>query len=471
MIIPNYELIEKIGQSPQASIYKAYHKKNPGRLLVLKVLKTTFLSDYKKSQFQQKTEQLKILKDPFLIIPQSFEGIDGTYFITQEYFEGTTLDKYTTERNPISLEDFFTIACSLIRAVDKVHEAGIIHGGIKPHNILIDPDTLEIRLIDFFSTIDVRDVSHFIYDRNFIRDTLAYTSPEQTGRINHRVVFSSDIYSLGIVFYELLANYLPFNSDDPLEVIHSHLAEEASEVCKIRRDVPAVLSKIIARMMLKEPEKRYQSSNGLLSDMIRCRDEYLATGAIKDFSLESQVYTHRVTFISKMVGRDEEAEMVLEEYEKVTQGSFRSLFISGLSGIGKTRLIQELQKPIVKHRGYFTSGKFDVYQKNIPYSSLIQALRNLTRTFLTESNERVGGWKQKILQAVGQNGKVLTDVVPELEILIGRQPEVQALPPVEALNRFHDIFGVTPSSTANFISFPVSSWMKFSLAGATITTP
>jgi predicted ATPase len=142
-----------------------------------------------------------------------------------------------------------------------------------------------------------------------------------------------------------------------------------------------------------------------------------------------------------MVGRDQEADVILEEYNKAAQGSFRCLLISGLPGIGKTRLIQELQKPIVEHRGYFTSGKFDVYQKNIPYSSLIQAFRNLMRTFLTESDERVALWKEKITKVVGENGKVVTDVIPELEILVGPQPEVKPLPPVESRNRFHDLFG------------------------------
>ena len=134
----------------------------------------------------------------------------------------------------------------MVQALDKVHEAGIIHGGIKPHNILVNPETLEIRLIDFLSTLDVREVSHFIYDRTFIKDTLSYTSPEQTGRINHRVVFSSDMYSMGIVFYELLTGQTPFASDDPLEVIHSHLAEEAPQASQIREDIPLVLSTIIA---------------------------------------------------------------------------------------------------------------------------------------------------------------------------------------------------------------------------------
>lgn len=440
MIISNYEILEKIAEAPQAAIYKAYHKKNPDRLLVLKILKAGSLSEYKKAQFRQKIEHLKVLDDPSVITPASFGEKEGVCFITQDYFDGVTLDNLTGLLSRISLNDFFTISSRLARALEKSHDAGIIHGGVKPHNILVDTATLDVKLIDFFSAIDVRDVSHFIYDRSFVRDTLAYTSPEQTGRINHRVVFSSDLYSLGIVFYEILTGHLPFYSDDPLELIHAHLAKEAPKVHEANPNIPVALSKIISKLMFKQPEKRYQSSSALLADLNRCRDEFSAIGTIREFPLESSILTQRVTFISKMVGRDKEAEIILDEYEQVAKGSFRSLFISGLSGIGKTRLIQELQKPIVRHRGYFTSGKFDVYQKNIPYSSLIQALRNLMRTFLTESDERVALWKNKILKAVGKNGKVLTDVIPELEILIGPQPGVKQLPPVESLNRFHDLF-------------------------------
>jgi predicted ATPase/GAF domain-containing protein len=254
------------------------------------------------------------------------------------------------------------------------------------------------------------------------------------------VVTSSDLYSLGIVFYEFLTGRLPFVSGDPLALIHSHLAEEALAVHEVNPEIPLALSKIINKLLLKQPEKRYQSSKVLLADLARCRDEYEASGTIRSFPLEKSICEHRFTFISKMIGRDREAQIILKEYEAAATGEFRSLFISGVSGIGKTRLIQELQKPIVRHRGYFTSGKFDVYQKNIPYSSLIQAFRSLIRTFLTESDERVAEWKNKILTAVGKNGKLLTDVIPELEILIGPQPEVKQLPPVESLNRFHDLF-------------------------------
>lgn len=441
VLIPNYEIIQRLGESPQAIVYKAFHKKNPKEILVLKILKTGYLPEHQKMHFRQKIEQLKVLNAPMLLKPLFFEIIEDIQFITRNYFEGIPLDEWAAAKNKISLKDFFTISCLLAQALQKVHEAGVIHGGIKPHNILINQKSLDIRLVDFISSIDVREVSHFIYDSSFVEGTLAYTSPEQTGRINYRVGFSSDLYSLGIILYELLTRKLPFFSLDPLELIHSHLAEEAPYVSELNPEVPQILSKIIAKLVLKQPEKRYQSSSGLLADLIQCRNEYLAKGTIPEFPLGIYDYTRRVTFISKMVGRDNETKMILDEYDLVSKGSFRSLCISGLPGIGKTRLIQELQKPIVKHRGYFTSGKFDVYQKNIPYSALIQSLRNLIRTFLTESDERVEIWKHKILKTLGTNGKIIIDVIPELEILIGPQPEVKPLPPVESRNRFNDLFG------------------------------
>jgi serine/threonine protein kinase len=284
MIIPNYEIIEKIFEGPQATIYKSSHKKNPQRLLALKVMRRPFLSNYKKLQFQQKIEHLRVLNDPQLITPITFESKDGVSFISQDYFDGVSLDELIEKaHNGISLKDFFTIACSLARTLDKVHEAGIIHGAIKPHNILVDPATLDLRLIDFISTVDVQDASHFIYDPNFVKGTLPYTSPEQTGRINHRVVFSSDLYALGIIFYELLTGRLPFLSDDPLELIHSHLAAEAPKIHESKPDIPITLSKVIAKLMLKEPEKRYQDSYGLLADLPRCRDAYAAAGVIAEF--------------------------------------------------------------------------------------------------------------------------------------------------------------------------------------------
>lgn len=438
--IPGYHIAARLGESPQSVVYMGFRRTAPNRALSIKVFKTNVLSERQREHYRQKIEHLRVLRDPMLLAAEEFEVRDGVSFFIHEYFAGLPLDEWARRQPSVSLEAFFTIACQLAAGIDKVHDAGIIHGGIKPHNILIDPATLTVRLTGFLTPLDVRDISHFIYDPAFVRDTLAYTSPEQTGRIHHVVVFSSDIYSLGIVFYELLTRQLPFRSTDPLELIHQHLAEEAPQAHELAPEIPQTLGRIVTKMTLKQPEKRYQSGRGLLADLLRCRTEWEVGRSIGRFPLATQDRNRRVIFVSKMVGRDAETRAILDAYTPVTQGEFRSVIISGQPGIGKTRLIQELQQPIVRHRGYFASGKFDIYQKNTPYSSIIQALRNLIRTFLTESQERIALWQQRILEALGTNGRVLTDVIPELELLIGPQPEVPTLPPVEARNRFHNLF-------------------------------
>lgn len=439
--LQSYTLGAELGESLQSLVYMGYHKSHPDQPLVLKVLRLLSSWEDQSRHLRQKIERLKVLHDPRVCTPLALESDGAIQFIVQPWFSGQPLDTWAAQQQKLKLEDFFSIACTMADILQAVHDAGITHGGVKPHNILVQPGTLTLRLTDFITPLDIRDVSHFIYDPEFVRGTLAYTSPEQTGRINYRVDFSTDLYSLGIVLYELLTARLPFFSTDPLELIHSHLAEEAPKVYEINPDIPRQLGEIIAKLTLKQPEKRYQSAAGLLADLLRCRDEYAASGTISYFPVGMRDRTKRVIFISKMVGRQAESELIQSEYDEVIDGKFRSVFISGLSGIGKTRLIQELQKPLVRHRGYFTSGKFDQYQKNIPYSSLIQALRNLMRIFLTESDAQVAQWKSKILEAVGDNGRVITDVVPELEFIIGPQPEVAHLPPVEARNRFNNLFG------------------------------
>jgi predicted ATPase/signal transduction histidine kinase len=438
--IPHYRLLKQLGESLETFVFKAVSKQNANDFYILKLFKNPVHSENQKRYLRQKVERLKIIHDKRAITPIAFECFGDVQFILQPDFSSVSLNQWRGDKK-ISLDNFFKIASELAQIINVIHDVGIIHGGIKPHNILIHPQTLAVYVSDFITPIDIREISHFIYDQDFVVNTLAYTSPEQTGRINHRVDFSTDMYSLGIVFYELLTGQLPFKSTDPLELIHSHLAQEAPPVHHIEKSLPPILSEIITKMCLKEPEKRYQSGLGLYADLHRCADEYARSKHISPFKIGMQDHLRRVIFISKMVGRDKETQTVLQQYDLVTHGGFAAVFISGLPGIGKTRLIQELQRPLVENRGYFTSGKFDQYQKNIPYSSMLQALRNLIRTLLTESDARVEFWKDRILETLGTQGRVICEVIPELNVLIGQQPECAILPPIEARNRFNNLFG------------------------------
>jgi len=441
--IPYYTLLESVGESLNSCVYKAVAKDNPDGFFIIKILKHPILNENKLRYLEQKVERLKIIHDPSVITADSFNNYHNIQFIVRRYFSGITLKSFIQQQNtPLALKDFFHIASQLSLAIQSIHEAGIIHGGIRPNNILIQAKTHTIRIVDFLNPIDIQETSHFIYAPLFVTGTLAYISPEQTGRINSRVEFPTDIYSLGIIFYQLLTGKLPFTSTDPLELIHSHLAETAPSVHQVNANIPEIISQIIRKMCIKEPEKRYQTGIGLYTDIQKCATQYHAKQSLELFTLGLHDHTHRVIFISKMVGRAYETQCIFDKYTQVVaEKSFQSAFISGLPGIGKTRLIQELQQPLIKNKSYFTSGKFDQYQKNIPYSSLIQACRNIIRTFLTESDESVSDWKAHILSALGTQAKVITDVLPELVILLGEQDEVAPLPPVESRNRFNHLFG------------------------------
>jgi len=357
----------------------------------------------------------------------------------KKYSEGVSLGKWMKSRGRTDLPDFFKISCAIATIVKNMHEAGSLHGGIKPENILIEPETLDIRLIDPVRVVDSSEISRYIHDDNFRINTLCYIAPEQTGRIKQPIDYPTDLYSLGIIFYELLNGAPSFESEDPLAVIHSHLAEIPNHLSTLNPDIPEMIGNIVAGLMFKEPEKRYQTGAGLLRDLIQCRDEYLRNGEILSFPLGLSDYSGKIAVSSIMVGREKQKELLLEEYSLSCSGNFRAVLISGLPGIGKTRLVRELEIFIASGRGYFTSGKFDQYQKNVPYSTLIQAFRELMDVFLTEAADRIEYWKKTITNALEPNGKLITNLIPALELIIDVQPKVADLPPTESKSRFNDL--------------------------------
>ena len=436
-IIQGYRTIEKLGESLFAEVFKVHPKDEPEHFLVLKRLKKRAGSEGQTGFLRIQVDSLKGFDLQGVITPLNFSSKRERPFFVQKWFDGKTLSDWRKTGPEMDSPAFFKIACSLAQIVGEIHKAGFFHGGIKPNNILINPDTLSLRLIDLVRVFNINEISHFIYDEGFLTSTLPYISPEQTGRIRYDVSYGIDFYSMGAVLYELLYGNPPFTSNDPLEVIHSHLAQEPP-FPKMDRDIPEVVKDIIARLLEKDPERRYQTGEGLAYDLRRCKREYRNTGEIVLFAIGLMDHASRIHIPSIMVGREREKELLLKEHAVVCSGSFRSALISGLPGIGKTRLIQELQGPIIANHGYFVSGKFDQYQENVPYSTLIQAFSELMRLYLTEERKRIEYWKETIRSAVGQNGKLLTDLIAELELIIGVQPQVVALPPAEAKNRFND---------------------------------
>ncbi|MBC8246110.1 MAG: AAA family ATPase, partial [Deltaproteobacteria bacterium] len=310
-----------------------------------------------------------------------------------------------------------------------MHASGGFHGDIRPEHITQRGDQAEINLID-----PGAETSSFAPAR------LPYISPEQTGRMNRVVDYPTDLYSLGVVFYEILIGEPPFLSEDLLEMIHSHIAKRATPPHERRADVPELISAIVMRLLEKNAEERYQSAFGLQYDLKKCVGLLTESGTIEAFELGESDYTGIFRIPQKLYGRETEINTLLNSFDRISEGGKELLLVAGYSGVGKSALVHEVHKPITGKWGYFIEGKFDQYQRNIPYFAWGQAFGGLMNQLLMESEIDLALWKKRILDAVGPNGKVLTDVIPNLELIIGPQPEVPELGGQETRNRFHYIF-------------------------------
>jgi len=280
-----------------------------------------------------------------------------------------------------------------------------------------------------------------------LEGTLAYMSPEQTGRMNRAIDYRTDLYSLGVTFYEMLTGILPFQATEPLELVHCHIAKQPLPPRQLNPEIPQAVSEIVMKLLSKTAEDRYQSAYGLKADLEQCLDLLQATGHSQaeprneeNFILGQQDLFSQFLIPQKLYGREEEVVTLMDAFERVSQGKTEMMLVSGYSGIGKSSLVNEVHKPIVGARGYFISGKFDQFKRNIPYSSLIQAFQSLLRQLLTESSENLATWKSKLLEAFASNGRVIIDVIPEVELIVGKQPDVTSLGPTESQNRFNRVF-------------------------------
>lgn len=310
-------------------------------------------------------------------------------------------------------------AClSLTAALRQVHSRTELHHAICPANVRINDD----------GSIELR------YGADM---PLAYISPEQTGRMNRGVDYRSDYYSLGVVFYELFTAHLPFESDNVIEMVHSHIAKRAVPPIQLNPEIPKPLSDIVMKLLAKNAEDRYQSLDGLWADLQSCQSALLESGLIASFELGRKDICDRLQIPQKLYGRESQVAQMINAFHHSATGSAELLLITGYSGIGKSSLVNELQKPVVAKRGYFVTGKFDQFRRDIPYHAIAQTFRDLVRQILSESESQIAEWRVKILQALGPNGQLMIDAVPDLEFIIGKQPEVLRMGPTESQNRFN----------------------------------
>jgi serine/threonine protein kinase len=372
-------------------------------------------------------------------LPVELTHHNGRITLVLEDRGGAPLDRLLGR--PLEVSHFLRIAIPLVGVLRRVHARGLIHRDVKPANILVDAAGGGVWLTGFGIASRLPRERQAPAPPEVIAGTLAYMAPEQTGRMNRSVDSRSDLYALGITFYEMLTGQLPFTAADPMEWVHCHIARQPMPPDEQVAGVPGALSAIVMKLLAKTGEERYQTAAGVGADLRRCLAEWESHGRIELFPLGAHDVSDRLLIPEKLYGREPEIETLIASFDRVVDTSTVELvLVSGYSGIGKSSVVNELHKALVPPRGLFASGKFDQYKRDIPYATLGQAFRSLIRSLLTQNEKGLGRWRDCLLEALGPNGELIVNLVPELELVIGKQPPVPDLPPQDAKNRFKMVF-------------------------------
>lgn len=453
----NYVILENLHRGTSFEVFRGLRISDNRPIIIKRIFSET-----------PSYEDLYKLKNEFTILSsQNLNGAVNAIELLDErtlFLEdtgGISLKAYCNQ-NRISILNFFSIAIQICNCLNEIHKCNIIHKDIKPSNIIINPETNEIKLTDFgIATILTQE---FISLNNRLEGTIEYISPEQTGRTGLALDYRTDLYSLGVTFYELLANRLPFESNDLNQIIHFHLAQTPNSILKYNSKIPTALSFIVSKLLAKSPEQRYQGAEGLRLDLEELFSYVENSGdnlsAIEELTNKNNFYpgkndfSEKFSIPQKLYGRQKEIEILKETFEKnsstdlfqisnaeESQNRIALQLVCGYSGIGKTSLIKELNQSILEKNGFFITGKFEQFQRNVPFFAIAQAFKELINQILVKEEIQLERWKDELQYALGSVGQVIIDVIPEVEILIGKQKEVSEIPPDQAVNRFYYVFG------------------------------
>jgi PAS domain S-box-containing protein len=440
LTIPGYDITEIIDETENRTVCRAKSQKTQ-HSVILKVLRAEYSTLEQISRIKHEYQTTKYLNLDGVVKVYDLKSFQNYLVLVAEDFGGISLREFISinnnnNNNGFAIDTFLAIAVQLAKALVSLHTNKVIHKDIKPSNIIINSQTGEVKITDFSIASRLsQQTTQLIYTTD-LEGTLAYMSPEQTGRMNKCIDYRTDFYSLGVTFYELLTGKLPFNSEEPLEIVYGHLAQIPINVQQLNSSIPNAIAAIIAKLMAKNTEDRYQCASGLLVDLQQCLDEYQAAYSISDFQPGECDRKSQLNIPQKLYGRDSEIQQLSQAFARVSQGSCELVQIRGYSGVGKSLLVNHILPKLTYQRGYFVCGKFDQYQDNIPLSALSQVFRNLILQIFTESLQRLEMWKDKLLKNLNGNAQVIINVIPELELLIGKQPSLPKLSPTQELNRY-----------------------------------
>ncbi|MCB2185502.1 MAG: AAA family ATPase [Deltaproteobacteria bacterium] len=430
--------IRKIYDSSKTIVFRAT-RATDSLPVILKTIKAPLLDNDRISRFEQAYQIISSLVTEGVIKCYGLERHGQKPVLILEDIGADSLDRLMSKQR-LDVALALRLAIRIAAVLARIHSRLVIHKDINPANIIWNPANDEFRIIDFDIASFAARQKIALIPPDYLEGTLSYISPEQTGRMNRVLDYRTDYYSLGATLYEMLTGVPPFQAQDSMELLHCHLAVKPIPPHERTPGLAPILSEIVLKLMSKNPEERYQSALGLQHDLEKCLQDLSTTGSLSSFPLGRLDYSDRFQIPQKLYGRGQQAEEILSAFARICDGKAEFLFISGYSGVGKTSLVHEIYRPITEKRGYFIEGKFDQFQRNIPYYAWIQAFKTATNFWLMEGEDKLAAWREAITAAVGDNGRVLTEVIPDLELIIGPQPPIPVLGGQESQNRFNYVF-------------------------------
>ncbi len=438
--LSNFQLVDEIYGAGKTRICRAVNVAD-GRPVILKILSGEHLQPDAFAQYQREFDVTSTLKDvPGVIKVYGLENIQDSVMIVEEDIGGRSLASILeTER--IDLPDALNLAVRITHILGQIHQRHVVHKDFNPANIIWNRATDELRVIDFGISSQLSQERQEFQSVKQLEANLAYASPEQTGRVNRKVDSRSDLYSLGVTLYQMMTGVLPFVAREGIELVHAHIARMPVPPHDVSPEIPLVVSQIILRLMAKMADDRYQSAWGLEQDLRRCLDQLHDTGEIAVFPLAEHDASTRFHIPQKLYGREGEISTIVKAFDRAAAGTPELLLVSGFSGTGKSALVHEVHRPLTERHGSFIAGKFDQYQRDVPFYAWTLAFEEFCNLLLKEDEASLAPWRERISAALGTIGKVITDVIPSIELIIGTQPEVPPLAGEQALNRLNYAFG------------------------------
>ena len=432
----HYELCELLYRGQNSVVYRARDPQKQSTF-ILKVLNTDYPSAAQTARFHHEFHVMRSLDSECIPKAHAWVEQSGRVGIAMEDIGAMgSIDR--PDSGASDLDSALNIAVHVAEALLAVHKAHLVHKDIKPHNVVHNPATGRVQLIDYGLATELSSEMQSLAGDEAVEGTLPYIAPEQTGRMNSTVDYRADFYSFGVLLYELCTGQRPFEAKDAIGWTHCHVAKQPAPWQGESAQLPRVLEAIVMKLLSKKKEDRYQSASALLHDLRRCQKQWQTEKKIDTFEIAKDDISSYFQVSQKLYGRDDEIEILLNAFDRVADGHAGELIlVAGYSGIGKSALVREVHKPLVTRRGYFIEGKFDQFKSNIPFSAVAQALGDLMRQLLKKPTQELQTWKQAILAELEGQGKVIADIVPELTTVIGPQPEVEHLDGVERLHRLN----------------------------------